>query len=550
MESQTTEGRFDAAITLLSRPLLLLQGVVEYFLAWSYTRSWFRLLLINAPWMLLLAASVGLVGYGVTINPQTLGERYSDWVAEELPEALRSTNEGAPSKIDDSAKKEASPEEKDVARSTENVDPLEEQNREASELVSGYGELLLRRLLQLQNSNSSITYLVAAQLALQGRSAQARQLMRRIAPLDSAGFAAAHHWLAADGYNNRLARTPEGKEQLIKDLSIATRWGGCHPKLRGLYSQLLESQGDFLQAMAVLQVGSAGGSELESKLAIVRLAAKYEQTDRFERAAEEIKQEVQSRVDAETVTSQDWAILASAWLYEKNPSEARQAVQSGMQKEPDNPQLRRLLSESFRVEYLLAIQQDGEQTKLKLGLLDAALKADPTNPAVGTEIARLISLGQSATPELKSALEQQLAAGHATAVTHILLANRQLIAGDLKAAEPHLELALRQAPNNPMIMNNLGLVLSRTEQQSERAQQLATAAVASEPNNADFRDSLGEIRARNGDSIGAIECYEAAIGLNPAASSTRKKIAALYRQLGMNEMAEVQERMLQKSATP
>mgnify|MGYP001176420927 CR=1 FL=1 len=98
-------------------------------------------------------------------------------------------------------------------------------------------------------------------------------------------------------------------------------------------------------------------------------------------------------------------------------------------------------------------------------------------------------------------------------------------------------------------MNNLALVLSRTEQQPERAEQLATAAIASEPRNADFHDSLGEIRARNGDSIGAIECYEVAIGLNPDARSTRKKLADLYRELGMNEMAEVQDRELQKSAT-
>ncbi len=97
-------------------------------------------------------------------------------------------------------------------------------------------------------------------------------------------------------------------------------------------------------------------------------------------------------------------------------------------------------------------------------------------------------------------------------------------------------------------MNNLALVLSRTDQQPERAEQLAMAAIASEPRNAHFHDSLGEIRARNGDSIGAIECYEAAIGFDPDANATRKKLADLYRELGMNEMAEVQERALQKSA--
>ncbi|MEZ6149202.1 MAG: hypothetical protein R3C09_03700 [Pirellulaceae bacterium] len=553
MDSETPRGRFDTVITLLSRPLLLLQGSVEYMLAWTFTRSWWWLLLVNAPWIILLGASVGLVGYGASLSRQTLAQRYSDWVAEELPEALRRTDENAPRITEEVEKEGAAVEDSDgsgqASDAAEKVDALDEQGAKDDELVSGYGELLLRRLLQLQNSNSRITYLVAAQLARQGRLAQARQMMRRIAPLDSSGFAPAHHWLAADELHNHQMRTPEDRKRLIKHLAMATRWGGCHPALRSMYSQLLESQGDVSQAMAVLERGSEGDSDLEANLAIARLAAKHGQQGRFERAAEEVKKEVQARVDAETVTSLDWAILANVLLYEQKTAEARQAAQSGLQKDPENTRLRRLLSESFRIEYSLSVQRVDGQTKLKLGLLDAALKADPTNPSVGTEIARLLSLGQAATPELKNALEQQLAAGQATAITHILLANRHLLLGDLKAALPHLELALRQAPNNPITMNNLALVLSRTEQEPERAVQLAMAAIASEPRNADFHDSLGEIRARNGDSIGAIECYETAIGLAPDARSTRKKLADLYRELGMNEMAEVQERELQKSAT-
>ncbi len=558
MDSQVPKGRFETFITLLSRPLLLLQGAVEYMLAWSFTRSWWRLLLVNAPWILLLATSVGLVTYGALLSRQSLAQRYSDWVAEELPEALRRTEENAPAQTgdanaEDEVKKTttvgASDQSDKKSDTAEIVDPGDEPDAADSELVSGYGELLLRRLLQLQNSNSRITYLVAAQLAGQARLAQARQMMRRIAPVDSAGFAPAYHWLAADGLQNQQTRTPEDLERLIRDLSMATRWSGCHPALRRLYSQYLESQGDVSQAMAVLERPGAVETDLEAKLDVARLADKHGQQGRFERAADEIKQEVQPRIDAGTATSLDWAYLASILLYEHKIAEARQAAESGLTKEPANPELRRLLSESYRLEYVLSIQQDQGQTKLKLGLLDAALKSDPTNPSVGVEIARLLSMGQDASPDLKDALEQQLAAGQATAVTHILLANRPLLAGDYMAAQHHLEVALRQAPNNPITMNNLALVLARTNQQLERAEQLATAAVASQPNNADFRDSLGEILAQKGDSIGAIECYEAAIGLNPNARSTRKKLADLYRELGMNEMAEVQDRELQKSAT-
>lgn len=550
MDSQQTTGRVDAIITILSRPRLLLQGTIEYLLAWSFTRSWGRLLLVHAPWMLLLAACTGIVVYGSLLSRSTLAQRYGEWVAEELPEALRSTDENAaPAKAGAGGaatgeSEMASAANADSTNPSASGSPLDEQLDSNLALVSRYGDLLLRRLLQLQDSNSRTTYLVAAQLAHQNRWAQARQMMRRLAPAGGGGFAPAHHWLAIDQLQHRQSKTPEQFEMLVKDLSMAIRWSGCHPALRHWYSQLLERQGDEGQAIAVIEQG--GELSLEDNLAIARLAADHGQKGRFERAAQEIKREVQSRVEAEIVTSQDWTILANLLLFEQNTAEARSAAMKGLTVDSENPALRRLVSESYRIEYLQSIQQAAGQTKLNLGLLDAALKSDPTNPNVGTEIARLLAAGEDATLEFKSALEQQLAAGQATALTHILLANRHLQSGDLQAAAPHLELALRQAPNNPITMNNLALVLSRTDQQPERAEQLAADAVRREPRRAEFRDTLGEIRARNGDQLGAIESYEAAIGLDPDARETRKKLAELYRELGMTEMADVQQRQLEE----
>ncbi len=543
MESPASSGRFEAAITLLSRPQLLLQGTVEYFLAWIFTRSWWRLFWIHSAWIVLLAVVIGLVSYGAFLSRQTLGDRYSDWVAEELPEALRSADEMAPASPSEprSAKAVGASKGDSSAEDETAVAAITEPEPES---VSQYGDLLLRRLLQLQDSNSRITYLVAAQLARQQRLAQARQMMRRIAPLPEGGFIPAHHWLAGDQLSSLQVRSPEDRERVLKDLAIAVRWPGCHPALRSVYSQLLESQGDVLQAMAVLEQATEDEANIEARLGLARLAAKHGDQPRLTRVAQEIKDEIRKRVEAETVTSLDWAYLADLRLLEQKPAEARKAAEMGLKKDPEHPQLRRLLSESYRLDYVLSIQQDGGKTKLKLGFLDAALKCDPTNPAVGVEIARLMNFGQETTPELQAALENQLAAGQATALTHILLANRQLVSGDLTAAEPHLELALRQAPNSPTVMNNLALVLARTDKQLDRALQLATAAVNAAPGNAEFRDSLGEVRHITGDQLGAIDSYEAAIGINGQLVGTRRKLIALYRELGMQDMADVQQAAL------
>jgi hypothetical protein len=557
MESQPSSGRLDAAITILSRPHLLLQGTVEYFLAWIFTRRWWSLFWIHSAWIVLLTAVVGLVGYGAFLSRQTLGDRYSDWVEEELPEVLRSSDENAPSPSAPSQPASAiASSATDGQQASSDGDNPEANGSSGSpsadgqttdtdaESVSQYGDLLLRRLLQLQDSNSRITYLVAAQLARQQRLAQARQLMRRIAPVPEGGFIPAHHWLAGDQLSNLQIRTAEDRERLLKDLALAVRWPGCHPALRSFYSQLLESQGDVPQAMAVLEQAAQDESNIDAKLGIARLAAKHGERARLERVSAEIKEEIRRRVEAETADSLDWARLANLWLIEQQPAQARKAAESGLKKDPEHPQLRRLLSESYRMEYLMSIQQDGGKTKLKLGLLDAALKSDPSNPSVGVEIARLMNLGQDTTPELQEALEKQLAAGQATALTHILLANRQLVNGDLKAAAPHLELALRQAPNSPTVMNNLALVLARTNQQLDRALELANAAVGAIPGNPEFRDTLGEVRHTTGDQLGAIDSYEAAIGIDGSRVGTRRKLIALYRELGMQDMADVQEAAL------
>ncbi len=234
----------------------------------------------------------------------------------------------------------------------------------------------------------------------------------------------------------------------------------------------------------------------------------------------------------------------------QEPVKARQTAIMGLKKDAENPQLKRLLSESFRLEYLKTIKQTQGITQVNLGLLDAALKADPSNPAVGTEIARLQSIGQDAPPELREALQQQLVSGQTTALTHILLANQLLGKGNLTEAVPHLELALLQAPNTPSVMNNLALAIARLDPTNslDRAMKLSTAATTADPASGEYLDTLGELKEISGDKLGAVSSYETAIGLDGNRTDTRQKLAKLYRELGMQEMADVQDAEIKQRA--
>ena len=70
-------------------------------------------------------------------------------------------------------------------------DDSESENSEQSIQVP------LRRILQIGSFNERVVYIVANQLARQGRIAMAAKMMRDIAPVDSEGFAEAHRWLAS-----------------------------------------------------------------------------------------------------------------------------------------------------------------------------------------------------------------------------------------------------------------------------------------------------------------------------------------------------------------
>jgi tetratricopeptide (TPR) repeat protein len=586
MEPQAS--RWDAFLHVLIRPRLLVQGLIEYALAWFFTRSWFRLFAVNLPILVLLLAAAGLISYGASLSQSTLAQRYLEWIELELPNAMRSiaddtdqdksspgvepaANEDPSAdteavRLADSANASDQATQSDESSQADGAAEAEQDSSGNSpekratakvkdgdaEEVTPYGELLLRRLLQLENSNSRAVYLVAIQLSGQGRLPQARQMMRRIAPENGNGFAPGHAWLAAMRIGLRESiRSPEELEVLENDLAVATKWPGVMPALVAQYANLLESQGKVEQAIAILD--EASRQEPSLKVMVATMAAKHGQQTKLDRVTAEAKEEIRRRMEASEESVADLIQLANLFLLEGEPDKAIQAAQRGLKIEPDNKVLRRLISESFRMKYVQTAKWSGDSASVNLGFLDAALKADPTNAAVGNEVARLLALGQTASPELTQALESQLASGQATAVTHILLANRYLVENKLKEAVPHLELALRQAPNNLLVMNNLALCLARTDEQAiPRALELSNVTVRAEPQNPVFHDTLGDIRALSGDRLGAIDSYEASIGLGEGRFATRKKLADLYRELGMSDMASAQEAEIEKlqSASP
>ncbi len=161
--------------------------------------------------------------------------------------------------------------------------------------------------------------------------------------------------------------------------------------------------------------------------------------------------------------------------------------------------------------------------------------------AVSEEVARLLARGGKASPALREALNQQLADGQATTMTHLMLATRALKESKLEKAIPHLEVALRNAPNAPVVLNNLAVALCRVSpSNAPRARELIDRALRVSGPNAEMLDSQGEIRMASGDYVGAVESFESAVGLDGTRIATRRRLMEAYEKAGMKEMVTVQ----------
>jgi tetratricopeptide (TPR) repeat protein len=336
------------------------------------------------------------------------------------------------------------------------------------------------------------------------------------------------------------------KLALMHDLELGCTWSGTNPIMYAALSELLESEGKIGEAIAVLTEAAKREPELYVRLA--NLAHRHGRKQPLERAAAEAKRIIQQRIATQKATSNDYFSLANVFLLETNPDAALQIASEGLAKDPENPQLKRMLSETHRFKYVKALENNTSNVSSQnLAMLDAALKADPTNPSVTQEVARLIALGSEATPELAAALEAQLESGQASVMTHILLAGRAIKNGEIAKAIPHYEIALRAAPNSPVILNNLALAIAMTKPEDmTRALELIGQALKFANRSAEYHDTQGQIRLLQGDKVGAITSFETAIELDPSRISTRQQLAGAYEAAGMLEMTKVQQAAIAK----
>ncbi len=499
-------------------PGRLLIAQWQFALEWCITRPWRTTLALSLPFLLgALLTVIAIVG----------GQRRDAVLATYMNLAL-SVNLPDPSSVAQESPGSSMP----VA--SESIVPVSLSTRD---------RIIMERLLQLNSSNTRARYLAALQSAARNEIGLARHLMRSIAPKGKHGYPPAHAWLAMDLLRNPAPDVVDRRESLLQDLEAASRSPQLSPMLLRMYGDLLVSRGDWEEGLRVLRRAAE-----DAPVHWLRVAAVAKQNSRerlFEEGCAAFDAWFTERVQAGTSTPAEHLARIESLILREDWDGAIEAAQGALTRWNDDKLLRRALSETLRLKFRAV--SDWKNGSIAIGLLNMALKIDPTNPRVSEDIARLNGVFSELPDAMKEHLEQQLADGSATAVTHVILANDLLRAENYAKAIPHLEIALRTAPDSPIVLNNLALSLCRLPDRSPedvaRAVELARQALSIAGPNPELYDTLGEVLMAAGQPHDAIGALEAALEADNARTSTRLKLAAAYRAVGLEDMARLHEKL-------
>jgi Tfp pilus assembly protein PilF len=123
-------------------------------------------------------------------------------------------------------------------------------------------------------------------------------------------------------------------------------------------------------------------------------------------------------------------------------------------------------------------------------------------------------------------------------IAKLMLATAQQTAGDLQGAETTLREILKQSPQNPIALNNLGYFLAERGEKLEEALNLIEQAVQNNPTNPSYLDSLGWAYFKLGKLVEAEKYLKNALRFDNSSSTIHEHLGDVYQKQGKPDLAK------------
>ncbi len=385
---------------------------------------------------------------------------------------------------------------------------------------------------------------------LAGKPANARTMMEDLA-LSGRSFQAAM-WLA-NSVGDRLKFsewTKEQKEDYYRWLNTAALISPADPIPKRALGDLFRALGDNRSAYANLLPIAETDSETE--LIVVFLEKELGLVEEAKRRAKKLVAQLEPKIAKQAQDSTLRSHLASLYVLLGRENDAVGLLQDGLRlatKSEEISELKRSLTEAL----VLDSQRIARSDKTPRGMirrfdrLREAVAIDPTNALLLEVVTQTsIELADTSVPEL-IVLREAIVQGVAPDTSHFILGTVLLIKGNVSEAQSHLEIALKNNPNLPGLLNNLAHAVANQENPDlERALRLANAAVDGLPNHPYLRETRGQILFKLGkyqECIADLEAALAAVELRPV---VRESLAKAYDEVGLKDIADRHRELLAK----
>jgi tetratricopeptide (TPR) repeat protein len=497
--------------------------VISFFgliIDWLVTREWRRVAAAILPLAILITVAVMSV-LGTTKNKESLANDYL--VAGEIE--LQSANQDWEFTLG----------------------TAEAESADASGQAR-YAEALFRRALELQSNNKRTRFVVGALLGNRGVIRQALAYMNSIAPESGAGYPPAHAWIANLMLQSKLT---DAEMPILKHhLDVAVKWEQAPANLLVAATQFAIQAKDNTRAIDMLRQSAEKSPEFEGEL--FRLAIQLNNKVVAEQTYEKALPRLLEKITNGVATAEDRISAADMLFYKGELQAARVALEDGLKVDglapADTAKLKYALSELYRLRFTQTLKATTGSWSADIRLLDQAMRIDPTNPKVAEQVAMLARIGGNSPPdELMKQLNEFLAQGTATPVTHAWIAEAHILRKEYSDAINHLEDVVARMPDSAQSHNNLAYAIALSEPaKMQEALNHALEAVKAGPRVADFHDTLGFILMNLNRIAEAVSEIEIAVELQPGRPDFHERLANAYEQQGTKEMAAIHRELANK----
>lgn len=417
-------------------------------------------------------------------------------------------------------------------------------NVEITDLTLRYVDLLSKKAIAIENKNRNARYRMGLAKYLSGNEKEATEIMQELADGKYGLYSQANAWVAQDlfvGAKNDPALLPK----LIEQLEKAIIWSKVDYRLVISLARLYEQSNDLQKAIVVAR--RAESMNPEANVDLSRLYFKVKDEEGLRDSAYAVEDHFVPKLNSPEERISDRLAVANVRKYRNKLEQAVEVLSEGGRDKNGPPEIRRELSEVYRLMYNRSISTDEKEPTANLTFLENAVRTDPENPFLSEDIAKLGLLKIKPTKFLMEALASLNSKGITTSEAYNAMAINFYQKDLKKEAVLAWEKALAKNPNNLLVLNNLSLQLAKDnpEKNLERSFELINRALNLNPANPEILDTYGDIFMIAKKPRDAVNKYELAIRIDKQRLNTHKKLVQAYYDAGMEDMAKTKLKYVQ-----